>query len=291
MRSMTSSETLRVGVIQMCSSCDIGRNIRDASALICEAHAQGAKFIATPEMTNILDTDRTRVAASVGEEGTDAAVRRFSDVAQKLGVHLLIGSMALRSGTGRLVNRSLLFDANGQVVARYDKIHMFDVDLGERRFRESASYQSGDKAVIANLPWAALGLTICYDIRFPDLYRTLAKAGAILFSVPSAFTRMTGEAHWEVLMRARAIENGAFIIAPAQTGRHECGRESFGHSLVVSPWGGVLSDGGTEPGISVVEIKPGLAGEVRHRIPVLQAEGAVLASKSSRQVKEAHDPL
>jgi predicted amidohydrolase len=151
---------------------------------------------------------------------------------------------------------------------------MFDVDLGERSFRESANYQSGDKAVIANLPWAALGLTICYDIRFPDLYRTLAKAGAILFSVPSAFTRMTGEAHWEVLMRARAIENGAFVIAPAQTGRHECGRESYGHSLVVSPWGGVLSDGGTEPGTSVVELKPGMAGEVRRRIPVLQAEGS-----------------
>ena len=285
MISMTSRDTWRVGVIQMCSSCDIERNIRDASALLREAHAQGAKFIATPEMTNILDVDRKRVAASVGEEGTDAAVRRFSDVAKELGVHVLIGSMALRSGNGRLVNRSLLFDANGKVVARYDKIHMFDVDLGERIFRESASYESGDKAVIANLPWAAVGLTICYDIRFPDLYRTLAKAGAILFSVPSAFTRMTGEAHWDVLMRARAIENGAFIIAPAQTGRHECGRESYGHSLVVDPWGGVLSDSGTEPGVSVVGLKLGMAAEVRRCIPVLQAEGScacVLVKPSSK---------
>jgi deaminated glutathione amidase len=274
MRSMISSSTLRVGIVQMCSSRDVGRNIRDAAAYIREAHAQGAKFIATPEMTNILDTDRKRVAASVDEERTDAAVRRFSDLAQELRVHLLIGSMALGSGNGRLVNRSLLFDASGKVVARYDKIHMFDVDLSERSFRESASYESGDKAVVANLPWAALGLTICYDIRFPYLYRTLAKAGATLLSVPSAFTRITGEAHWEVLMRARAIENGAFIIAPAQTGRHECGRESYGHSLVIDPWGSVLSDGGTEPGISIVELEPGKAREVRRRIPVLQAEGA-----------------
>ena len=284
---MTSADTLHVGVIQMCSSCDIERNIRDASGLIREAHARGATFIATPEMTNILDVDRMRVEASVGEEGSDPAVRRFSDVARELGVHLLIGSMALRHGNGRLVNRSLLFDANGKVIGRYDKLHRFDVDVGERSFRESRSYESGDKAVFANLPWASLGLTICYDIRFPYLYQTLAKAGATLFSVPSAFTRMTGEAHWEVLMRARAIENGAFVIAPAQTGRHECGRESYGHSLVVDPWGGVLSDTGTERGVSVVELRPSMAAEVRRRIPALQAGGGRACAQVEPSRKES----
>jgi predicted amidohydrolase len=271
---MTSAATLRVGIVQMCSGCDIGRNIRNAEELIRAAHARGARFIATPEMTNILDVDRRRVAAVVRQEATDPAVRRFSEIAQELGIHLLIGSLALAGGKGRLVNRSLLFDGTGQVAARYDKIHMFDVDLGESSFRESRSYEPGDRTVIANLSGAALGLTICYDIRFPHLYRTLAKAGAILFSVPSAFTRVTGEAHWEVLMRARAIENSAFLIAPAQTGRHECGRETYGHSLVVDPWGMVLSDSGTETGSSVVELKMETAAELRRRIPVLRVEGS-----------------
>lgn len=269
---MTSAATLHVGIVQMCSSCDIERNIRDAEGLIRAAHAGGAQFIATPEMTNILDVDRKRVEALVGQEAADPAVRRFSEIAKELGVHILIGSFALAGGNGRLVNRSVLFDAKGQVAARYDKIHMFDVDLGESSFRESRSYESGDRTVIANLSEAALGLTICYDIRFPHLYRTLAKAGAILFSVPSAFTRVTGEAHWEVLMRARAIENGAFLIAPAQTGRHECGRETYGHSLVVDPWGRVLCDSGTETGVSVVELRTDMAAEMRHRIPVLGVE-------------------
>ena len=269
---MTSAATLRVGIVQMCSSCDIGRNIRDAEALIREAHARGAEFIATPEMTNILEADRKRVEALVRQEAADPAVRRFSEIAKELGVHLLIGSLALARGSGRLVNRSLLFDAGGEVAARYDKIHMFDVDLGESSFQESRSYEPGDRIAIANLSQGALGLTICYDIRFPHLYRTLAKGGAILFSVPSAFTRVTGEAHWEVLMRARAIENGAFIIAPAQTGRHECGRETYGHSLVVDPWGRLLSDAGTQTGASVVELKTDMAAEMRRRIPVLSAE-------------------
>lgn len=271
---MTSAATLRVGIVQMCSGCDIGRNIRDAEELIRGAHARGARFIATPEMTNILDVDRKRVAAAVRQEATDPAARRFSEIAKELGIHLLIGSLALAGGKGRLVNRSLLFDGTGQVAARYDKIHMFDVDLGESSFRESRSYEPGDRTVIANVSGAPLGLTICYDIRFPYFYRTLAKAGAILFSVPSAFTRVTGEAHWEVLMRARAIENGAFVIAPAQTGRHECGRETYGHSLVVDPWGTVLSDSGTDTGSSVVELKMERAAEMRRRIPVLRVEGS-----------------
>jgi deaminated glutathione amidase len=269
---MTSAATLRVGIVQMCSSCDIGRNIRDAEALIREAHARGAEFIATPEMTNILEADRKRVEALVCQEAADPAVHRFSEIAKELSVHLLIGSLALARGNGRLVNRSLLFDAGGEVAARYDKIHMFDVDLGESSFQESRSYEPGDRFIIANLSEGALGLTICYDIRFPHLYRALAKGGAILFSVPSAFTRVTGEAHWEVLMRARAIENGAFVIAPAQTGRHECGRETYGHSLVVDPWGKVLSDAGTQTGVCVVELRTDMAAEMRRRIPVFSEE-------------------
>jgi len=282
---MTSQATLRVGVVQMCSSCDIERNIRDASALIREAGAKGARFIATPEMTNILDVDRKRVRASVRDEKADLAVRHFSEIAKELRVHVLIGSLALARDNGRLVNRSLLFNTNGEIAARYDKIHMFDVDLGESSFRESRSYEPGDSTVVANLPWAALGLTICYDIRFPHLYRTLAEAGAILFSVPSAFTRPTGEAHWEVLMRARAIENSAFVIAPAQTGLHECGRESYGHSLVVDPWGRVLSDAGTETGVSIVELRLDTADEMRRRIPVLQAKGRHACVNVKRSIK------
>jgi predicted amidohydrolase len=289
---MISAGLLRVGIVQMCSGCDVERNIRDASALIRMAHARGAQFIATPEMTNILDVDRERVRASVREEGTDPAVRRFGELAQELRIHLLIGSMALASGSGRLVNRSLLFEPSGTVAARYDKIHMFDVDLEDRSFRESRSYKAGDKGIVANLPHASLGLTICYDIRFPQLYRFLAKAGAILFSVPSAFTRVTGEAHWEVLMRARAIENGAFVIAPAQTGRHECGRESYGHSMVVDPWGTVLSDAETNSGAWVVELRLGTASDARRRIPALKMKSpAALASTGSRRVKDAYDPL
>jgi predicted amidohydrolase len=268
---MIAAATLRVGIVQMCTSCDIARNIRDAEALIREAHARGAEFIATPEMTNILESDRKRVEALAIQEGEDPAVRRFSDIAQELGVHLLIGSLALRGGNGRLVNRSLLFDTKGEIAARYDKIHMFDVELGESSFRESRNYEPGDRIAIANLHGAALGLTICYDIRFPYLYRALAKAGAILFSVPSAFTRVTGEAHWEVLMRTRAIENGAFVIAPAQTGRHECGRETYGHSLVVDPWGKVISDAGTQIGVALAEVRTDMAAEMRRRIPVLRA--------------------
>jgi deaminated glutathione amidase len=264
---MTWASPLRVGVLQMCSGCEVERNVRDAVELIREAHGQGAQLITTPEMTNILDVERRRVEAAVCEERADPAVRRFSEVAKELNVHILIGSMALAGGDGRLVNRCLLFDNNGEVVGRYDKIHMFDVDVGDTSFRESRSYASGHSAVVVNLPWAQLGLTICYDIRFPRLYRTLAEAGAILLSVPSAFTRLTGEAHWEVLMRARAIENGAFVIAPAQTGLHECGRETHGHSLVVDPWGRVLCDAGTKTGVSIVELQLAMAAEVRRQIP------------------------
>jgi predicted amidohydrolase len=269
---MTAS-AFRIGLVQMCSGCDIDRNLKDASSLIREAHAGGAQLIATPEMTNILDVNRERVLASVNEERDDRAAKIFGELAHGLGIHLLIGSMALKSPEGKLLNRSVLFNPQGEVSGRYDKIHMFDVELSDgETFRESRSYQAGDRAVVAELPWARLGMTICYDLRFPKLYRSLAKAGAYLISVPSAFTQITGQAHWHVLLKARAIENAAFITAPAQCGKHECGRHSFGHSLVVDPWGRVIGDGGAEQGITMAMIDPSLAARARHRIPALSHE-------------------
>jgi predicted amidohydrolase len=277
----------------MCSGCDIDRNLRDASSLIREAHAAGAQLIATPEMTNILEVNRERVLACVHQERVDRAPKIFSELAHRLGTHLLIGSLALKSSTGRLVNRSLLFSPRGEVAGRYDKIHMFDVELDSgQTFRESRSYEAGEKAVVIELPWARLGLTICYDVRFPKLYRSLATAGAYLISVPSAFTRLTGEAHWQVLLRARAIESGAYIVAPAQTGQHECGRESYGHSLVVDPWGQVMVDGGTEQGITVATIEPDLAATTRGRIPTLSHDRRLeLVPPLRARVRDAHDSL
>jgi predicted amidohydrolase len=265
-----NGQKFRAGLVQMCSGREVERNIADASALVREAAAKGAEFIATPEMTNILDTDRERVAAIVQAEAEDPAPRAFSQLAKDLGVHLLIGSLALRSKQQKLVNRSLLFSPEGEVQARYDKIHMFDVDLGEgHSFRESRGYDAGQRSIIADLPWGRLGLSVCYDVRFPGLYTSLANAGSYLLSVPSAFTKLTGEAHWHVLLRARAIENGAFVLAPAQGGRHECGRESYGHSLIVGPWGEVMGDGGTAPRIVMAAIDLSLAFAARRRIPAL----------------------
>jgi predicted amidohydrolase len=258
------------GAVQMCSGRDVQRNIADASTLIREAAARGAEFIATPEMTNILDTDRQRVASIVQAESEDPAPHAFGELAKELGVHLLIGSLALKSAQQKLVNRSLLFSPGGEVLARYDKIHMFDVDLDDgQRFRESSGYEAGRSAIVADLPWGRLGLSVCYDLRFPALYNSLAKAGSYLLSVPSAFTKLTGEAHWHVLLRARAIENAAFVLAPAQAGRHECGRESYGHSLVVGPWGEVIAEGGKAPGIIMAAIDMSLAMAARARIPAL----------------------
>jgi predicted amidohydrolase len=258
------------GLVQLCSGREVEGNIADASALIREAAAGGAEFIATPEMTNILDTDRQRVAAIVQTEIDDPAPRAFSELAKDLGVHLLIGSLALKSAQQKLVNRSLLFSPKGDVLARYDKIHMFDVDLGDgQRFRESHGYEAGQRAILADLPWGRIGLSVCYDLRFPGLYNSLAKAGSYLLSVPSAFTKLTGEAHWHVMLRARAIENASFVLAPAQAGRHECGRESYGHSLIVGPWGEVIGEGGKAPGIVRAAIDLSLVMVARKRIPAL----------------------
>jgi predicted amidohydrolase len=227
--------------------------------------------VLTPEMTNILEIKRERLFAAIAPEESDATLAAFRELARKLGIFLHVGSLAIKLSSERAANRSFLIDPNGDIIARYDKIHMFDVELGEgESYRESYSYRPGEIGVAADLPWGRLGLTVCYDLRFPALYRALAEAGCLFLAVPSAFTRQTGEAHWHVLCRARAIENGSFVLAAAQGGKHENGRETFGHSLVVDPWGRVLAEGGTDPGVIVAVIDPAAVTAARAKIPSLQ---------------------
>jgi predicted amidohydrolase len=222
-------------------------------------------------MTNLMELNRERLFSAIVAEEDDAALATFREVARALGIYLHVGSLAIKVSPERAANRSFLIDRKGDIVARYDKIHMFDVDLGGgESYRESGNFRPGDLAVLADLPWGRLGLSICYDLRFPALYRALAEAGASFLTVPAAFTRQTGEAHWHVLLRARAIENGCFVFAAAQGGRHEYGRETFGHSLIVDPWGRILGEGGTEPGVVMAEINLADAAAARARIPSLQ---------------------
>ena len=266
----TDASTFKVGLIQMRSGLDPAPNLAAAVALIDEAKGAGADYVLTPEMTNILEIRRDRLFAKIVAEEHDPTLAGLREVARKLAITIHIGSLAIKASPDKAVNRSLLIDRKGEVIARYDKIHMFDVDLaGGESYRESNNYRPGDIAVIADLPWGRLGLTVCYDLRFPALYRALAEAGASFLAIPSAFTRQTGEAHWHVLQRARAIENGCFVFAAAQGGKHENGRETFGHSLVVDPWGRILVEGGTEPGVLLAEVDPAEVAAARARIPSL----------------------
>lgn len=260
----------RAACVQLCSSDDAAQNIRCASELIREAKAKGAHFIATPENTALMAADGGAKLEQSYPEETDPALPVFRALAAELGVWLVIGSLAIKVSDTKTVNRSFLIDPKGTVTARYDKIHLFDVDLpsGER-YRESATVEGGAKAVTAETPWGRIGLTVCYDLRFPQLYRTLAQAGAFLFTVPAAFTQTTGRAHWQVLLRARAIENGAYVVAPAQSGTHANGRNTYGHAMIVSPWGEVLAEAGGEPGVIVADIAPGAAQDARAHIPSL----------------------
>ncbi len=260
--------------VQMRSGIDRARNVVDACGLIAEAAGKGAAFIATPEMTNVVDRKADRLFDTLpGEDGL-TEIEAFSGAAKQHGVWLLIGSMAVKTGDRRAANRSFLFAPDGGLAARYDKIHMFDVNLANgESWKESNVYQPGEGAILVEAPFAKLGLTICYDVRFPSLYRKLAQAGAELLCVPAAFTRQTGEAHWKTLLTARAIENGAFVIAPAQGGTHEDGRETYGHSLIIGPWGEILAEApGDEPGIILAEIDPSAARQARARIPNLALE-------------------
>ncbi|MGC9954457.1 MAG: carbon-nitrogen hydrolase family protein [Rhizomicrobium sp.] len=270
--------TFRAACVQLRSSDDVAENIRVASALIREAKAKGADFIATPENTTLMASDGGAKLERSFPEEDDPALPAFRALAAELRVWLLIGSLAIKVSDDKTANRSFLIDPKGFIAARYDKIHLFDVDLpsGET-YRESNTVAGGGHAVAADLPWGKVGLTICYDLRFPQLYRTLAQMGAFMFTVPSAFTETTGKAHWHVLLRARAIENGAFVIAPAQGGTHAGGRKTYGHSLIVAPWGEVLADAGIDPGVIVADIDPKLALEARARIPSLRHDQPIEA--------------
>jgi len=260
--------------IAACASMRCGsdplRNRDAAVALVREAAAQGAHYVQTPEMTSLVERSRAALFDKVGPEERDPTLAALRETAREKGVVVHVGSLAVRAGE-KVANRAYLIDAGGETVASYDKIHLFDVDLpnGES-WRESATYAGGDRAVLAETPWGLLGLTICYDVRFPALYRSLAEAGASFLSAPACFTRQTGEAHWHVLHRARAIETGSYMISAAQGGLHEDGRETFGHSLIVDPWGRVLAEGGTEPGVILAEIDPSFVADARARIPALK---------------------
>jgi len=263
--------SFRVGLIQMRSGRSPPANTDAAAKLIGEAKDRGAEYVLTPEMTNIMETGRERFFASIVPEEQDAALTTFRELARTLGIFVHVGSLAIKVSADKAANRSFLIDRHGEVVARYDKIHMFDVDLASgESYRESRNYRAGELAVLADLPWGRLGLTICYDLRFPALYRALAEAGASFLSIPSAFTKQTGEAHWHVLLRARAIENGCFVFAAAQGGTHENGRETFGHSLAIDPWGRVLAEGGVEPAVVLADVDLAAIAEARARIPSLQ---------------------
>lgn len=258
------------GLVQLRSGRDMARNLAEATELIRHAHGASCRYVQTPEVTNIFEPDKERLKALVKTESEDACVQGFASLARELGIYLHIGSLALRVDDTKLANRSLLFGPDGSVVARYDKIHLFDIDLpsGESH-RESATFAPGGHAVVAQLPMCRLGLTICYDVRFPRLFNALATAGADVLAVPAAFTVPTGQAHWHVLLRARAIETGSFVLAAAQGGVHEGGRATFGHSLAISPWGDVLAEAGTDPTVLVVEIDPAASAAARARIPAL----------------------
>jgi deaminated glutathione amidase len=265
------SATFTAGLVQMRSGLSPQANLEAALRLIGEAKSAGADYVLTPEMTNILEVKRERLFAAIEPEDNDGSLAAFRELARKLGIYLHVGSLAIKLSAEKAANRSFLIDRKGEVVARYDKIHMFDVDLaGGESYRESRNYRPGEIAVAADLPWGRLGLTVCYDLRFPALYRALAEAGCSFLAIPSAFTQQTGEAHWHVLNRARAIENGAFVLAAAQGGKHENGRETYGHSLVVDPWGRIIAEGGSEPGVILATIDPAAVTAARAKVPSLQ---------------------
>ncbi|RWP91811.1 MAG: carbon-nitrogen hydrolase family protein [Mesorhizobium sp.] len=262
----------KAAAIQMRSGESPERNAVDLERLVREAASQGATYIQTPEMTGALIRDKEARAASFTSEDKDIVVSTARRLAKELGVLLHIGSTAILRADGKLANRALLFGPDGAALATYDKIHMFDVDLDNgESWRESAAYEPGTEAVVTEIEGAKLGFAVCYDLRFPQLFRAEALAGADLLSVPAAFTRQTGEAHWHVLLRARAIENGAYVIAAAQGGLHEDGRETYGHSLIVDPWGRIIAEAAhDEPDVIVAEIDPAQSLAARKKIPNLR---------------------
>lgn len=259
---------LRVGLVQPTTGIDPVDETPALLAAVATLAAQGAQIAFLPEMCGLLDKDRKRAAGHIRAETDDLVLAAMRAAAQTHKIWVHVGSLALQGPGALSINRGFLIDPDGEIRARYDKIHLFDVTLsGGESYRESAAYAPGDTAVCAATPWGPLGLTICYDLRFPALHAALADAGAVMLAVPAAFTKVTGEAHWHVLLRARAIETGCFVIAAAQTGHHADGRDTFGHSLVIAPWGEVLLDMGTAPGTAVCEIDLGAVAIARGKVP------------------------
>lgn len=263
--------SFRAALVQLRSGRSIHPNMEMVEALVRRAAQGGAVYVQTPENTAIMELEPERLFAEIVAEEECTPLERLKSLAKELGIFLHIGSLAIKLEQTKIANRSYLIAPDGEIAARYDKLHLFDVDLaGGESYRESRNYRPGAKAVLAELPWGRLGLSICYDLRFPQLYRALAAAGASFIAVPAAFTRQTGEAHWRVLLRARAIETGAFVLAAAQGGLHENGRSTYGHSMIVSPWGEVLAEAGEEPQVLFAEIDPRLSEEARAKVPSLK---------------------
>ncbi|PCJ09797.1 MAG: amidohydrolase [Rhodobacteraceae bacterium] len=267
---------MRAALLQMTSSDDPGGNLDMVEAMLAEAVAGGAGFVLTPEVTNCLSTSRKHQQAVLHHEEDDPTLAALRDSAARHGIWLLLGSLAVKThdSDGRFANRQFLISPQGKITARYDKIHMFDVDVSpEETYRESDGYRPGDRAVVTDTPFGRIGMSICYDVRFGRLHRALAKAGAEILTVPAAFSPVTGAAHWHTLLRARAIETGCYVLAPAQTGKHPASvggrRQTYGHSLVVAPWGEVLVDAGTEPGVTYVDLDMEKVAEARRRVPAL----------------------
>lgn len=267
---------MKAGLLQITSGDDPAANLAMVLGMMRDAAAQGAEFVLTPEVTNCVSQSRDHQRAVLQTEADDITLAGLRAGAAELGVWLAIGSLALKTGDadGRFANRSFLIDPSGAIVARYDKIHMFDVEVtAAETFRESAGFRPGARAVVADTPFARIGLTICYDLRFAHLYRALAQSGADILLVPAAFSPVTGIAHWEPLLRARAIETGCYVLATAQIGQHPVStgkpRQTYGHSMVVAPWGEVLADGGTDPGIVLADLDIGAVAQARRRIPAL----------------------
>ena len=261
---------LRVACIQTNSKPDPNINIKEVSSLICEAQSDGAELITTPEVVGMLEPNREKALDKAQAENDHSVLREFRNLSKDLSIWLLIGSISIKLSDSKLANRSFLINPAGQIIARYTKIHMFDVEVNDgSTYKESTTYQPGTSACLARTPWGLVGLTICYDIRFPALYRDLAKAGARIIFIPSAFTEVTGEAHWHVLQRARAIENGCFIVSAAQTGIHEQKRKTFGHSIIIDPWGNVLAEADKSVGFIIADLDLNLVNDARNKIPSL----------------------
>ncbi len=286
---MSTAAKFRAALVQMCAMKSVDKNLIEATRLIREAAAGGALYVQTPEVTTLMETDKAKLVIAIRPEEGNPALAHFRALARELKIWLHIGSMAVAVPGDRFANRSFLISPEGAVAAKYDKIHMFDVQLpGGETYRESKNYRPGEDAVLADLPWGRLGMTICYDLRFPGLYRALAQAGASMLAIPAAFTVPTGKAHWHVLMRARAIETGCFVMAAAQGGMHETGRATYGHSLIVAPWGEIIAEAdGDGPAVVFADIDLAHVTEARRRVPSLEHDRSFTVRATATKQKAA----